>query len=309
MKRILYLLAIAFAVGCAPSSNKDEKSADNTPEKINIVVTTNILGDMVSNIVKSKANVTTLMGAGVDPHLYKATQNDISALMNADIIVYNGLHLEGKMGEIFEGMTGKQLVIAASDGIPDSLLITSNDFKGAYDPHIWFDPTLWSMACLYVTEKIAENAPSIADDVRLTGRSYANNMLGIDFWIKQELKRLPENKRLLITAHDAFGYFGRAYGLKVKGLQGLSTLSEYGLKDVTEMVDFIITNSVKSIFVETSVNQQSVEAVVEGCKQKGYAVQIGNQLYSDAMGDPNSNGGTYLKMIKHNVLSIIRGLK
>jgi manganese/zinc/iron transport system substrate-binding protein len=309
MKRILYLLAIAFAVGCAPSSNKDEKPADKTPEKINIVVTTNILGDMVSNIVKSKANVTTLMGAGVDPHLYKATQNDISALMNADIIVYNGLHLEGKMGEIFEGMTGKQLVIAASDGIPDSLLITSNDFKGAYDPHIWFDPTLWSMACLYVTEKIAENAPSIADDVRLTGRSYANNMLGIDFWIKQELKRLPENKRLLITAHDAFGYFGRAYGVKVKGLQGLSTLSEYGLKDVTEMVDFIITNSVESIFVETSVNQQSVEAVVEGCKQKGYAVQIGNQLYSDAMGDPNSNGGTYLKMIKHNVLSIIRGLK
>ncbi len=309
MKRVLTLLVIAFAVSCAPSSPKEEKSENKVPQKLNIVVTTNILGDMVDNIVKSKANVTTLMGAGVDPHLYKATQNDISALMNADIIIYNGLHLEGKMGEIFEGITGNQLVIAASDGIPDSLLITSNDFQGAHDPHIWFDPNLWAQSCLYITDQIARKVPSATEEITVWGRSYANNMSGIDFWIKQELKQLPKDKRLLITAHDAFGYFGRAYDIKVKGLQGLSTLSEYGLKDVTEMVDYIIDNKVKSIFVETSVNQQSVEAVVEGCKQKGYNVEIGNQLYSDAMGAPNSNGGTYLKMMKHNVSSIIRGLK
>ena len=307
MKRILSVLIISFFVACAPEVNKE---ADNKePQKLKIVVTTNILGDMVRNIVKNKAEVTTLMGSGVDPHLYKATQNDITALMDADIIIYNGLHLEGKMGEVFERIDNEKLIVAASDGIPDSLLITSNEFQGSHDPHIWFDPTLWSKACEYVTKQIASQDSTIKDIVKHQGRLYAHNMLGIDFWIKQELKKIPDERRILITAHDAFGYFGRAYNLDVKGLQGLSTLSEYGLKDVTEMVDFIIANKVKSIFVETSVNEQSIKSVIEGCKEKGYELKMGNSLFSDAMGEPNKIGGSYLDMMKYNVNSIIKGLK
>lgn len=307
MKRILTVLIISFFVACAPEVKKETDNKE--PQKLKIVVTTNILGDMVRNIVKNKAEVTTLMGAGVDPHLYKATQNDITALMDADIIVYNGLHLEGKMGEVFERIDNEKLVLAASDGIPDSLLITSNEFQGSHDPHIWFDPTLWSMACEYITKQIASQDSINTEQITVQGLSYANNMRGIDFWITQEMKRLPAEKRILITAHDAFGYLGRAYEINVKGLQGLSTLSEYGLKDVTEMVDFIIANKVKSIFVETSVNEQSIKSVIEGCKEKGYELKKGNSLFSDAMGEPNGIGGTYLDMMKHNINSIIRGLK
>lgn len=306
LKQILTILLISFFVSCAPEVKKETKSE---PKKLKIVVTTNILGDMVRNIVKNKAEVTTLMGAGVDPHLYKATQNDITALMDADIIVYNGLHLEGKMGEVFERIDNEKLILAASDGIPDSLLITSNEFQGSHDPHIWFDPTLWSMACEYLSKQIASQDAINAEKITVQGLSYANNMRGIDFWITQEMKRLPKDKRILITAHDAFGYLGRAYEIDVKGLQGLSTLSEYGLKDVTEMVDFIITNKVKSIFVETSVNEQSINSVMEGCREKGYKLKKGNSLFSDAMGEPDGVGGTYLDMMKYNITSIINGLK
>lgn len=309
LKRIFTFFLIGVLASCAPEVKQKDQNQDTIPQKLKIVATTNILGDMVRNIVKSEAEVTVLMGAGVDPHLYKATQNDITALMDADIIVYNGLHLEGKMGEVFERIDNNKLVLAASDGIPDSLLITSNSFQGAYDPHIWFDPKIWSLACKYITHQIASKDPVNTDIITQQGLSYANNMLGIDFWISQEMKAWPKEKRILITAHDAFGYFGKAYDIQVKGLQGISTLSEYGLKDVTEMVDFIIQNKIKAIFVETSVNQQSVEAVVEGCKEKGYVVKIGNSLFSDAMGEPNGEGGTYLDMIKHNVNSIIKELK
>ncbi len=309
LKRILTIFLIGALASCAPEVKQADQNQGTTPRKLKIVATTNILGDMVKNIVKSKAEVTVLMGAGVDPHLYKATQNDIAALMDADIIIYNGLHLEGKMGEVFERIDNDKLVLAASDGVPDSLLIISNSFQGAHDPHIWFDPKIWSKACEYITRQIAAKDSVNAEIIKQQGLSYANNMLGIDFWITQEMKALPKEKRILITAHDAFGYFGKAYEIKVKGLQGISTLSEYGLKDVTEMVDYIIQNKIKAIFVETSVNQQSVEAVVEGCKEKGYVVKIGNSLFSDAMGEPNGEGGTYLDMIKHNVNSIIKELK
>jgi manganese/zinc/iron transport system substrate-binding protein len=308
MKKIVYLLVL-FTIACGQPEEKQTTTEEKAPEPLKIVVTTNILGDMVTNIVKDKAQVTVLMGAGVDPHLYKATQNDIQSLMDADIIVYNGLHLEGKMGEVFEKVKGNKKVIAASDGIDPSLLINSSQFKGAQDPHIWFDATIWSTACEYVTQQIASEDSINAEKITSQGLSYANNLLAIDTWIKNKINELPEDKRILITAHDAFGYFGKAYNVQVKGLQGISTLSEYGLKDVTDMVDFIQKNKVKAVFVETSVNQKSMEAVIEGCQAKGYDLKIGANLYSDAMGEKGSLGGTYLGMIKYNVSSIVSALR
>lgn len=308
MKKIVYSLLL-FSLACTQPEPKKVEKSEPVEKRLQIVVTTNILGDMVSNIVKDKADLKVLMGAGVDPHLYKATQNDIQYLMNADIIVYNGLHLEGKMGEIFEKVKGNKKVIAAAEGIDPSLLITSDQFKGAQDPHIWFDATLWSTACEYVTKQIAAEDSINAEKITNQGLSYANNLLAIDTWIKNKISELPVEKRILITAHDAFGYFGKAYNVEVKGLQGISTLSEYGLRDVTNMVEYIIKNKVKAVFVETSVNQKSMEAVIEGCKEKGYDLKIGANLYSDAMGDKGTSGGTYLGMVKYNVTSIVNALR
>jgi len=308
MKKIVYsLILLTFA--CGEPETKQVETSETGPQPLNIVVTTNILGDMVNNIVKDKANVTVLMGAGVDPHLYKATQNDIQSLMDADVIVYNGLHLEGKMGEIFEKVKGDKKVIAASDGIDPSLLINSTQFKGAQDPHIWFDATIWSSACEYVTKQIASEDSVNAEKITAQGLSYANNLLAIDTWVKNKISELPEDKRILITAHDAFGYFGKAYNFEVKGLQGISTLSEYGLKDVTDMVDFIIKSKVKAVFVETSVNKRSMEAVIEGCQESGYDLKIGASLFSDAMDEKGTIGGTYLGMVKYNVTSIVNALR
>lgn len=275
-----------------------------------IVCTTGMLGDAVRNVVSSDVKVITLMGPGVDPHLYKATQGDLKALTDADVIVYNGLHLEGKMGDIFEKLEDRKIIIAASDGINKEELINNSEFKGAQDPHIWFDVKLWSTAVKHISTELAKQVTdSVANEIKANAKKYTDQLLELDKAVFSNLNALDSNKKVLITAHDAFSYFGRAYNFQVKGLQGISTTSEYGLKDVSDMVNFIVNRKIKAVFVESSVSKKSIEAVVEGCIAKDHNVLIGGYLFSDAMGEYGTPEGTYIGMVKHNVKMIVTGLK
>lgn len=290
-------------------SCKVEKKDENKYVET-IVCTTGMLGDAVEQIVGPNVKVITLMGPGVDPHLYKATQGDLKSLTNADVIVYNGLHLEGKMGEIFEKLEKQKHIIVATEGLTKIDYINNTEFQGAQDPHIWFDVALWSKAVQHIgNELIKLSTDSIADQFAKNTKAYRTQLSNLSDHVENELGSLDSSKRILITAHDAFSYFGRAYNFEVKGLQGISTTSEYGLKDVSDLVNYIVENKIKAVFVESSVSEKSLQAVVEGCLQKNHQVQIGGQLYSDAMGEAGTPEGTYVGMVKHNVKTIVEGLK
>jgi manganese/zinc/iron transport system substrate-binding protein len=277
--------------------------------KLNIVTTTGMIKDAVENIVGDRANVTALMGPGVDPHLYKATQGDLEKLTSADIIFYNGLHLEGKMGDVLEKLGRQKPVIAIAENIPDSLLRTIPGFDNTHDPHIWFDVKLWSTALNTITSFMVTYDSASAEIYKKQSSNYLARLDSLHTAVKQQLAQIPQQQRVLITAHDAFGYFGDAYAIEVRGLQGISTVSEFGLKDVTELVNFIIERKIKAIFVETSVSHKSINAVVEGCNQKGWPVNIGGSLYSDAMGEAGTPQGNYIGMVNANVNTIVTALK
>lgn len=278
-------------------------------EKIKIVTTTGMIADAVENIAGEHADVVALMGAGVDPHLYKATQGDLQRLTDADVIFYNGLHLEGKMGEVFEKLGRMKPVIAVSDEIPKDRLRNVAGFQGAYDPHIWFDVNLWKEAVKAASSFLQQYDSAHRHDYQEQGMQYLNQLDSLDIAVRRSIMEIPATQRVLITAHDAFGYFGDAYDIEVRGLQGISTMSEFGLRDVTEMVDFIIDRKVKAIFVETSVSKRSIEAVLEGCHQKNWNVRIGGSLFSDAMGAEGTPEGSYPGMVDANVRTIVESLK
>jgi manganese/zinc/iron transport system substrate-binding protein len=268
-----------------------------------------MLGDAVKEIMGDQAEVNYLMGPGVDPHLYKATQGDLKLLTNADVIIYNGLHLEGKMGEVFEKLEDRKQILIAADGLSKNELLNSSGFQGAYDPHLWFDVALWSKVCQYLGERLSTIEGVDQEAVLARTKDYTDSLIALDEWVKQEISSINDRQRVLITAHDAFGYFGRAYNVEVRGLQGISTLSEYGLKDVSDLVNFIVDRNIKAVFVESSVSDRSLKAVVEGCKQKGHQVKIGGTLYSDAMGEANGPEGNYIGMVRYNIQTIVEGLK
>ncbi|PCI97879.1 MAG: manganese transporter [Flavobacteriales bacterium] len=290
-------------------SCQSDQVSHTTNKKINIVATTGMISDAVKNIVGDSAEVLSLMGPGVDPHLYKVTQSDIKKLMNADVIFYNGLHLEGKMGEILEQMSQNKPVIAVSDGLTKEQLRATSEFQGNYDPHIWFSVQLWADVVKFIGKNIAEIDKDHADFYDTNTTKHVEELNLLHSWTQKQVNIITEQQRVLITAHDAFGYFGRAYGMDVKGLQGLSTAAEYGLKDVTNLVDFITENKIKAVFVESSVSDRSIKAVIEGCKNKNHNIVIGGTLYSDAMGAANTDEGTYIGMVKYNVTTIVEALK
>jgi manganese/zinc/iron transport system substrate-binding protein len=304
---IKFTCTLLVALVLFACSVKKEVPVEN--RSLRIVTTTGMIKDAVEHVVGDKADVTALMGPGVDPHLYKATQGDLEKLTSADIIFYNGLHLEGKMGEVFEKLARLKPVIAVSKDIPESRLRTIPGFNNTHDPHIWFDVSLWEEAVKTVTGFMVEYDSASASQYRENSTAYLTRMDSLHLSVKQQLLQIPAAQRVLITAHDAFGYFGDAYGIEVRGLQGISTVSEFGLKDVTDLVNFIISRKIKAIFVETSVSQKSINAVVEGCNQKGWNVKIGGSLYSDAMGAAGTPEGNYLGMVSANVNTIVTALK
>lgn len=305
---VLYKLIFIGLIGILASCSTP-KDQPREKGKLRIVTTTGMIKDAVAHIVGDKAEVIALMGPGVDPHLYKATQGDLEKLTSADVIFYNGLHLEGKMGEVFEKLGRLKPVIAVAANIPESRLRTIPGFDNTHDPHIWFDVKLWEEAVKAATAFMIDYDSASNLFYQANSDRYLKKMDSLHTSVKQQLQQIPEQQRVLITAHDAFGYFGDAYDIEVRGLQGISTVSEFGLKDVTDLVNFIISRKIKAIFAETSVSQKSINAVVEGCNQKGWQVKIGGSLYSDAMGAAGTPEGNYLGMVSANVNTIVTALK
>jgi manganese/zinc/iron transport system substrate-binding protein len=291
------------------SSCGQKAEQQKTDGKLNIVVTTGMIADMVKNIGGEQVTVTALMGPGVDPHLFKASQGDIGKLSRADAIFYNGLHLEGKMTDILQKMSRSKPVLPVAAGIEKAKLRQPPEFEGQYDPHIWFDVSLWIDAAQFVHDKLIEIDPTHRELYQTNGNGYISQLQKLHEWVKNQIVLIPENQRTLITAHDAFGYFGAAYGIKVMGLQGISTVAEYGVNDVTRLVDFIVEHKIPAIFVASSIPTRSIEAIIAGCQSRGANVKIGGTLYSDAIGESGGDADTYLKMIQHNVKTIVEALK
>ena len=290
------------------SCGGDAKEQDENDGYLTILATTGMIEDAVQNIVGDSAQVLALMGPGVDPHLYKATQGDLKKMQDADVVFYNGLHLEGKLSEVLKKLSRLKPVYAVADGVPEEKLRRDAQFQNAIDPHIWFDVSLWKYAVSHIQEKLAEKDPARADFYLQNTRAYLQKLDSLHEVVKAEIDKIPQEKRVLITAHDAFGYFGDAYHIEVRGLQGISTMSEYGLRDITELVDFIVSRNISAIFIETSVSDRSIQSVVEGCNKRGHAVEIGGNLYSDAMGPKGAFSGTYIGMVSHNVKTITEAL-
>lgn len=301
MKKILILSLITAFIGC---NNPTEENG-----KIKVVTTTNILGDLVSEIGGDNISLQTLMGAGVDPHLYKASEGDVSKLYNADIIFYGGLHLEGKLVDIFEKMKGKKNTISVGDRLPKDKLIASENFGGNYDPHVWFNVQFFKQFAQTVTDELSKADDKNAETYAANNKVYQKKLDDLEIEIKTSIESLPQEKRILVTAHDAFSYFGKAYDFEVVGLQGISTATEAGVKDVQQLSKFIIDNKVKAIFIESSVPRRTIEALQAAVISKKHDVEIGGSLYSDALGNPGTDEGTYIGMFKYNVNTMVNALK
>ena len=277
--------------------------------RLRVVATTGMIGDAVSVIAGDRVDLYTMMGPGVDPHLYKATSGDIDRLHRADIVFYNGLHLEAKLSEVFHQMAAATPTVPVAESIPDSLIRRTAEFGGQPDPHVWFDVSLWRRVVETIGRNLIGKDTANAEFYESNMNAYLGALNSLDGWVRGEIEKIPADQRVLVTAHDAFGYFGRAYGMEVKGLQGISTVTEAGLYDVTRMVDLLVERQIKAVFVESSVPRKSIEAVVEGCASRGHMIQIGGQLFSDAMGAGGTEEGTYLGMVRYNVRIITAALK
>ncbi|WP_257670281.1 metal ABC transporter solute-binding protein, Zn/Mn family [Parapedobacter tibetensis] len=303
MERICYFLTIVWLFGCLSCR---PPLSSNVPEgKPHILATTGMIADMLRHITGDSAIVEAIMGPGVDPHLYKASQGDLRKILDADYLFYNGLHLEGKLGRILEKQQRVKPVIALGDGLPDLIEVTEN----TYDPHIWFDVSLWKAATAGAVAQLVKLDSKHAVYYEANAYAYMTQLDSLDNWVRSRINTIPEEKRVLITAHDAFSYFGRAYGIEVRGLQGISTLSEFGLRDVSGLVDYIVAHQIPAVFVESSVSDRSLKAVLAGVNERGGRVRIGGNLFSDAMGKPDTPEGTYIGMVKYNVNTIVEALK
>ena len=263
--------------------------------------------DLVKNIGQDNIEVVGLMQSGVDPHLYKASANDVNLIQNADIVVYHGLHLEGQMGDIFSNLKNNSIKI--EDGIDINDLLTWDDESSLYDPHIWFDIDIWIDATIYVGEQLAYYDKDNAEIYLSNTNNYIEQLKEADSYIKEKANEIPIDKRYLVTAHDAFQYFGNAYDFNVVGLQGISTESEAATSDISNLADFIVENKIKAIFIETSVPTKTIEALQAAVKAKGFDTIIGGELYSDSLGDKENNTDTYITTVKANIDTIVEALK
>ena len=278
-------------------------------DQIKAVATVGMIADIVREVAGDRAEVEGIIGEGVDPHLYKPTRKNVVALSKADIIFYNGLMLEGKMGDVLIRVSRKgKPVYAVTEEILDQGDYVITDEEDHYDPHVWMDVKGWMRAVKVVETALSEFDPKGAESYQANAAAYLELLAKLDTYAAGVMESIPESQRVLVTAHDAFGYLGRAYNLEVKGIQGLSTESEAGVKDIAELIDYLVANNIPAVFVETSVADKNVRALVEGAKAKGHTLVIGGELFSDAMGAPGTYEGTYVGMIDHNVTTIARAL-
>ncbi|OXM87171.1 metal ABC transporter solute-binding protein, Zn/Mn family [Paenibacillus rigui] len=303
----LTLIFLTVAVVTAACGQSQQTSVADG--KLKVTTTIGMIFDVVKQVGGGHVEVTGLMKSGVDPHLYKASQGDVKKLEQAQIIFYNGLHLEGKMVEIFEKMAEEKPTVAVSRNIPETELRGWEGGEASHDPHIWFNVKHWMSAAEVIRDELSKADPAHAADYRKNADAYLKQLQELDAYAVQQIASIPEAQRVLVTAHDAFGYFGDRYHIKVTGLQGISTASEYGSKDVTDLREFLVNQKIKAVFVESSVPKKSIEAVIQGAKKQGHEVTIGGELFSDAMGKEGTPEGTYIGMVRHNVDTIVNALK
>jgi len=316
LPRLSVFLVLICVAGCPkPSAPHDEKDTSRFkfPRKhssngpVRVVTTTGMVADIVRNVGGDRVEVTQLFGAGVDPHLYKATARDNALLSKADFIVYSGHHLEGKMSELFEHLARKVPAVSVTDHLPLELMV--KDEHGVVDPHVWFDVSLWSRGAEVVRQALSEYDPAHAEKYAEREKAYRAVLETLDAEVIAAMKSVPEKQRVLVTSHDAFRYFGRRYGVEVKGIQGITTEAEAGVRDIQDLTTFLAERKIRAVFVETSVNPRNIEALREGCKAKGHDVVIGGELFSDAMGAEGTPEGTYEGMIRKNAQTIAKALK
>lgn len=304
---ILFVLFTVLLSACSTQAAAQDQ--DYSSRKIRVTATIGMISDIAQNVGGERVEVTGLMGPGVDPHLYRASERDVRALEDADIIFYNGLHLEAGMSGVLERMEDTGRVAKVTDGIDPSLLMAPEEFAGAYDPHVWFDVTLWMKAVETVRDTLSEMDPENTQVYEQNAAAYLEELQALDDYVREQVSLIPEDRRVIITAHDAFNYFGRAYGFEVTGLQGISTESEASTADVQELADFIVERQIPAIFIESSVPRRNIEAVQAAVQARGFDLQIGGELFSDAMGDAGRPEGTYIGMVKHNIDTVVAALK
>lgn len=277
-------------------------------EKLNVVATTGFIADAVSRVGGDHVQVRALMGPGVDPHLYRQTSSDIAAAARADAVFWHGLHLEAQLGEFFDALARRKPVIALADKLPRDRLLADEDNAALPDPHVWFDPRLWTGVVTAARDSLIELQPESRAAFEANADKYIKEIDAIADYADRVLASVPEQARVLVTAHDAFNYFGRAHGYEVAGIQGISTESEAGLKQVEDLVNLLVSRNIGAVFVESSVSDRNVRALIEGTAAKGHKVVIGGELFSDAAGEPGTYEGTYIGVIDHNATTIARAL-
>jgi manganese/zinc/iron transport system substrate-binding protein len=301
----ILMIGMMILAGCNQMAVAE---ANISERKVNAVATTGMIADIVNNVGGERVQATGLMGPGIDPHLYKATAGDVTTLMNADIIFYNGLHLEAQLGEVLEEMQSRTVTVAVADGIDQAHFLAPPEFKGAYDPHVWMDASLWMEAVRVVRDALVELDPAHSESYQNNANRYLGELEDLHQYVLSQAARLSPEQRVLITAHDAFNYFGRAYGFEVRGLQGISTAAEASTADVQDLAAYIVERRVPALFVETSVPTRTIDAVRASVQAQGFDVRLGGELYSDALGNSGSPEGTYIGMIRHNVDTIVNAL-
>ena len=301
------LFALVFAASLFPGG-RAEGAVSVVEYPIDIVATTGMVGDIVANVVGSNGSVFVLMDDEIDPHLFRPTRADIARMQSADMIFYNGLNLEGQMGDTLVQLARTRPVFAVTELVDEAILLEDEDYEGAFDPHLWMDVSLWMEAVEVVVLALSEFDPAGAEYYRSKADVYLAELEELDAYVREVLASIPAARRFLVTAHDAFGYLGQAYGLEVIGVQGLSTESEAGLEDINSLVSFLVENRISAVFAETTVADRALMAVIEGAASRGHQVAIGGELFSDAMGPVGTWEGTYIGMMDHNATTIARAL-
>jgi manganese/zinc/iron transport system substrate-binding protein len=299
----LIALPLGAIVACSPP---EPPPRDGT---LRVVATTGMIAENARRIAGPRAEVIALMGPGVDPHLFKASAGDVRRLGDAHLVLYNGLLLEGKMGDVLSRLARTRPVVAVAESIPEEELLVPPELEGLYDPHLWFDVRLWARTLDPIVEALCDLVPEHADEFLRRGEAWRQELVELDRWVEARIGEIPPERRVLVTAHDAFGYFGRRYDIEVVGLQGISTLAEAGLQDMERVVHLVTSRRIPAIFIETSVPSRSIEAVQAAAARRGHQVAIGGELFSDAMGAPGTPEGTYPGMVRHNVDTIVEALK
>jgi manganese/zinc/iron transport system substrate-binding protein len=305
--RVLAHFAFATLV-TATLAIASSDGAQAQQRRLKVVATVSMLADAVRNVGGDRVEVSSLLGEGVDPHTYRPTRTDIARLSGADLVLANGLHLEAQLEEALRSLARTKPVVFAAERIPADKLIADTDYPGRSDPHVWMDPQLWILVVDAVRDALAERDPAGRATYEAGAKAYADELRKLDAYSRKVLGSLPQQSRLLVTAHDAFNYFGRAYAFEVEGIQGLSTESEAGLKRIEELVRLVATRKIKAVFFESSVPDRNVRALVEGAAAAGHTLAIGGELYSDALGAPGTYEGTLIGMLDHNVTTIARAL-